>query len=286
MESDQNLKSRETGIDVWKTFESQLAEGEGFLSAMFGAFRNFWKKHLLYVLVFGMVASALSAGYFFLKKPTYEAEMTVSYVHYEKKIYADMLVKLNLLISTNNYEELSKQLHLPEEEVMSIKAIQSFNIRREVLTEDISTEKIPFYIVVQLSNLDNLDTLEAALVDYLNGTEFVQDRLAFMEQKCVKELAFLEQRLAVADSLSRMMIVESDNSNDKKTITRMELLEETMAIYSRIQAVEGLLNFNVNIEVLDGFVATQKPIGNGLQIFLLYGFLAGVALRLLVLLFK
>ena len=83
-----------------------------------------------------------------------------------------------------------------------------------------------------------------------------------------------------------MLIIRKEGINDEKAITRMELLQEALALHDRIQQVKGSMEFNLNIEVLDGFVPSDKPAGTSLKHFILYGFLAGLALRLLVMMFR
>ncbi len=284
MESNQDHNARESGEKVWESFQNQLGEAKGFFGAMYTSFKGFVKRQLLFILVFGVLFAALSTAWFYMQPKVFEAEMTLSYVHLEKKIYADMLAKLDQLAANEMHEVLSELLALDLNEASDLVGIKSFNIKDEVLTEDISTEKIPFYIRVQVKDLDMLDELEEGLVHYLNNGRFVKERLNYMKEKSVKELAFLNQRLDIADSLSRMIILKS-SANDEKTITRVELLEETMLIYKRIQDVEGGLRFNVNIEVMDGFIANNKPMGKGLYYYLLYGFLLGMAIRLVLLVF-
>jgi hypothetical protein len=107
-----------------------------------------------------------------------------------------------------------------------------------------------------------------------------------MKKKSENELIFLEKRLATVDSLSRMLVIQDDKMLSEKAVTRMELLQETLTVYSRIQEVQGSLAFNLNIEVLDGFIANEKPSGKGMFFWMLYGFLAGLGIRMLVLIFK
>jgi hypothetical protein len=107
-----------------------------------------------------------------------------------------------------------------------------------------------------------------------------------MYKKSEEELYFLQRRLAVVDSLSRMNIIRNADASDENSITRMELLEESLAIYARIQEVRGMQAFNLNIEVLDGFVAIENKTGMGLMSFFLYGFLIGIGLRLVFLVFR
>ena len=131
-----------------------------------------------------------------------------------------------------------------------------------------------------------MPALQQAIVDYLDNTDFIQSRLDFMYEKTVEELEFLKHRLAVADSLSKMYIIRDEGMNDEKAITRKELLDETMAIYARIQEVRGLQAFNLNIEVLDGFIALENKAGKSLLAYILLGFFAGIALRIILLLFR
>ncbi len=285
-ENDSWQNARQTGEKVWQAIQYQLSEGRGFLSAMFDSFKSFLRKQILYLILFGIVGAAVGAGIWFLNPKVYEAEMTVSYNHYEKKIYADMLVKLNKLIESKSYASLSDLLSIPESDAEKLKGVKGLNIKREELTEDLSTEKVPFYIVVKVTDLSVLSKLEDALVRYLDGTEFIQTRLAYMKEKSERELAFLENRLHTVDSLSNLLILQEGNLLNEKRVTRMELLQETLALYERIQSVKGSLAFNLNIEVLDGFIANEEPSGKRLPFWVLYGFVAGVLFWLVVLLFR
>lgn len=285
MNPDQLNGSREAGRKVWESLQAQMAEGNGFLTAMFRSFRQFVRRNILSFVLYGIIAAALSAGYWFLKPRMYEAEMTVSYVHYEKKIYADMLRKLDLLVKSGDYASLGKLLDLPEAAVRKLRSIAGYNIRNEDLTADLSTEKIPFYIKVEVTDLDVLEPLQPALVSYLNDTPFIQDRLNYMLEKSRQDLIFLERRLSIVDSLSSMLIIRQDGINDEKAITRMELLQEALTLHDRIQQVKGSMEFNLNIEVLDRFIPSDNPAGNNLKYFIVYGFLAGIGLRLLVKMF-
>ena len=286
MTPDQLNNSREAGMKVWESLQSQLAEGNGFLAAVFRSFRQFVRRNILSFLVYGAVAALIATGAWFIKPKVYDAEMTVSYVHYEKKIYADMLRKLDMIIKSGDYKSLADLLDLPVEEARQIRSIAGYNIRNEDLTGDLSTEKVPFYIKVRVKDIQVLRSLQPALVNYLNNTPFIQDRLNYMLTKSKSDLAFLERRLAIVDSLSSQLIIRKEGINDEKAITRMELLQEALTLHDRIQQVKGSMEFNLNIEVLDGFVPSENAEGGNLVVYIVYGFLAGVALRFLVMIFR
>ena len=278
--------NRAAGKEVWNALLAQMAEGSGFLSAMFTSFRIFLKRQLLYLLLFGILGAVAASAFWYFKPRIYQAEMTVSYVHYEKKIYADMLEKLDLLIDSKSYASLEKILSLPAETVRSLHEIKGFNIRKEELGEDLSTQKVPFYIRVRVTDVSILPQLDPALVNYLDNTEFIQTRLEYMRQKSEDELVFLENRLTVIDSLSRQLVMQNSKLENEKTVTRMDLLEETLAVYAKIQEVRGSLVFNQNIEVLDGFIANERPVGKNAFYWMVYGFLAGILFWLVVLLLR
>lgn len=279
-------KSREAGTKVWESFLSQLAEAGGFFGGMFNSLKRFIKRYFWSLIVLGLIVSIAGAGLWWMQPTYYKAEMTVSYVHYEKKIYADMLAKLDHLLQAQETELLADLLGLSPDQIDNINYIRSFNIRKEPLIDDLGTEKVPFYIEIGIRQADHLLAYQEALVNYLNNTDFIQSRLDFMEKKSAEELIFLERRLAVADSLSQLYIIRDEGMNDEKTISRMELLEESLAIYSKMQEVRGLQAFNLNIEVLDGFIALENKSRSSLLTYLFYGFLLGLALRVLLLIFK
>jgi hypothetical protein len=284
---EEELKShREEGIKVWQAVLNQMAEGTGFLHAMLISFRHFIKKQFFSFLIYAIIGGLIAGAIWYVKPKVYEAGMTVSYIHYEKKIYADMLAKLDRLATSKSSKALSSLLDIPEDVTSNLASIRGYNIRGEELTEDLSTERIPFYINVKVLDVEILPELQSAIVNYLDGTDFIQDRLNYMRQKSEDELRFLELRLSVVDSLSKILFLKEDKMLGEKTVTRMELLEETLTLFDKIQEVKGSLAFNHNIEVLDGFVANDKPSGKGMVVWIAYGLLAGIALRFLVLIFS
>jgi len=286
MESEDPKTPREQGKIIWHAVLDQMAEGGGFFHAMLLSFKSFMKRHFFSFLLYGVIAALIGGGVWYVKPKVYKAVMTVSYVHYEKKIYADMLEKLNGLVQSNSTKTLSNQLKLREDEVREISSVKSFNIRHESLVNDLSTEKVPFYVEVTVKDPAVLSHLQKALVNYMNGTQFIRERLNYQKKKNEEELVFLKKRLSSADSLNKVLITRDQEITNDKSENKMDLFKEIMTIYDRIQSVKGSLAFNKNVEVLDGFITSDKPAGSSLYFWVIYGFLAGIALRLLVIVFR
>lgn len=165
---------------IWDSLLSQIGELSGFFSGMFETFRKFIIKHFISFLVYIVIACIAGAGLWYFQPDVYVTEMTVSYTHYEKKIYADMLEKLDDLIKSNNYGQLSALLNMTDEEVHELVSINSLNIRSEPLVDDLSTEKIPFYVIAEVRNNEILEKLQNALVNYMDRTNYIQTRITFM----------------------------------------------------------------------------------------------------------
>ncbi len=281
----QSDNSYETGKNVWKALQEQMEEGRGFLTAVSVSFLKFIKKYILSLLLSGILFSGVALIIYFLKPEVYTAEMTVTYEHHRKKIYADMLEKLNELIAADQYESLSRLLNMPEQEVKMLKAVSTLNILEEPLPENEGTGKFPFYIEVKVKDPAILSDLETSIVNYLNGTKFTQKRLKYRLKKSRKELAFLEKRMAMVDSL-RKLIDMKEEGKDNNTLTHMELLEKELTLFDRIQKAKRNIAFNENIVVLDGFIPSGRQNDKGIMGWLVLGFSGGLILRLLFLAFK
>lgn len=276
----------ENGKEVWKSLEIQITEGLGFFKAFFASIGTFIKKQFTKLALAAMLCTLISVGFWYFKPKVYKAEMTVSYVYCEKKIYADMLVKLNNLIQSKSYKTVAKLLNITEDQAITLKKIIPYNIKREPLTEDLSTEKIPFYITAEVSNTKELTALQAGLIHYLNNTKFIQDRMKYALVKAKNDLEFYQSRLNSIDTLSQYFLKMNPSKETNDNNSLMGVFTEIQNIHNKIQEVKGTLAFNENIEVLDGFIASEKPIGYGLLHFIAFGIIAGIIIRFLLLLFS
>jgi hypothetical protein len=278
--------AKQEGKKVWAALHSQMGEGAGFFSAMFASFRQFMRRQAAGLLFFGIVFATLGGLYAFLQKRTIRAEMTVSYAQLEKKIYADMLVKLDQLRGSGQYQALASVLGLKEEQVRQIHSIDSRNIHYEPLVKDVSTTKVPFYIVVEVYDAAVLPDLQQALVKYINEPPFVKARLKLTEQNYLDEIALVRQQLNYMDSLKSYLLANLRNSDAGAVANLNNLNKSQNDLFTRIRDLRGALQFNQNIEVMDGFVGHEVPWTKRYFPLLLIGFALGVGLRLVWIAFR
>ena len=279
-------ESKEEGKNTWMAMEHQWAEAMGFFGAMLKSFILSLKKHFIGFLLFAIIFGALGGAYAWIKKDVYNAHLTVSYAQLEKKIYGDMLFKLNLLLESEQYESLAFLLDITPEQSREIKSIDGVNIHNSPLVSDISVEKVPFYIVVDVYDPDILPELEDAIVNYLSQSDFIGERLKLNERNYRNEINHLQNQLVYMDSLKEILISDRDNLDADAVINLEQLNKNQNEIFGRIRDLEAALQFNMNIEVMDGFIAQKESKSKTLLRYVLIGMIIGLAIRLIWLIFK
>lgn len=286
MDNNSIKKSKEEGKRTWKALENQWAEAVGFFSAMFQSFVSGFKKQFLGFLLFAVIFGIVGGVFSWFKKDIYHSQMTVSYAQLEKKIYGDMLFKLNQLVQNEQYNELSVLLDLPVEQSQDIKSIKGINIHNQELTTDLSVEKVPFYIVVEVYNRDVLDDLENSIVDYLSHSAFVKERLELNARNYKKEIEHLTNQLAYMDSLKVLLMSDCADLDGDVVENLNKLNEYQNVIFGKIRDYNAALQFNKNIEIMDAFIAQHQSKSKLVIFYVLMGMAIGVGFRLVYLIFR
>ncbi|MFA5418733.1 MAG: hypothetical protein WC341_09760 [Bacteroidales bacterium] len=286
MEDPSFSQSKEAGRQIWKTLQNQWGEAFGFFGGMFSSLLAFVKKQFLGFLVFILLFGALGGTYAWFKKNVYHAEMTVSYAQLEKKIYGDMLFKLNQLLKSKEYSSLATKLNMPEEEIRQVKSIYGTNIHNQPLVNDISVEKVPFYIEVDVFDVNVLGALQKSLVNYISQSDYINGRLMLNERNYKNEIIHMKNQMIYMDSRKMLLLRDCSNLDADAVVNLEKLNKDQNEIFGRIRDLEAALQFNKNIEVMDGFVAHQMPFSSVLLKYILVGMLIGMGLRLLWLMIK
>ena len=127
MDNNSFQESKREGKKTWLALESQWAEAVGFFGAMLNSFIRVLRNQFFGFLLFAIVFGLLGGVYGWIKKDVYHSQMTVSYAQLEKKIYGDMLFKLDQLIKSKQYNSLAFLLGMSEKQVTEIKKIDGLN---------------------------------------------------------------------------------------------------------------------------------------------------------------
>lgn len=270
----------EEGRGVWKTLQGQLFELQGFVLALLGSVWAFAWRNVLLLILLPLIAGAGGFFYSRMQPPLYRAGMTVSYVFLEKKIYADMLMKLDAILKSGSRDQAMEMLGVNEEVIETLVCVDAENIKGEPLAEDLSSERIPFNVVVYVTSLEHLGTLEKGIVHFLNSPGFIKDRLQFNEEKARADSEALRAEI---EELKQLRIkVREENRSEEEAVSLATMIQDTRKL---LDEAHTQLQFNVNVEVLHGFIvgegaSLRKPIHTA-AMFFAGGFLLALAIALL-----
>lgn len=274
-----NSNPQDEGKNVWLSLSDQLIELQAFVRSMLASVLKYFLKHKWLFLVLPLLGAVLGYGRYAMQGESYEASMTVSYVHLEKKIYADMLEKVNRAIQNDDLSSTEGFDRLSPEAMKSLISLGSTNIKGEPLQNDLSADKVPFNIHFRVVNTDYLSELGEATLTYLNSPDFIQERIEYNNSKAKDQMAFYQALIATQQSELKAL---NDDRGDAYAVL-LSAINESRLLITEAQAQ---LTFNKNIEPLHRLSkSSAMPAGNGKRSVLI-GFFIGFALAAGVALFR
>lgn len=256
-----------------------------FISFIFSSI----KRYLLLLVLFTLIG--LLAGYMYhLFSPAYyKAEMIVQHNELTTKTYDQIIGGLNNLISSESYSGLAAELKIPEQSARKISLIETVSINNEPLTKDTSTKKIrSFKIGVLLSDNTIIDTLQSALVKYINNTPFLRNLKEGQKKIYNERLSIIEKELKRLDTLkekynrylltSKTSITFYNNEFDPAGI-----YDQSIKLSDQKEAILRWLNDESEaVSVIDGFKTPFTPQSQKLRDIMLSGLLSGLLIGLLI----
>lgn len=224
------------------------------------------KKYLLLAVLIFSVITASGYMYWFTQKPYYETEMVCAFNNLTKKVYGEMLLKLDLLLQSGSYPALAQTLQIPVADAQKIVAVQAKNIAGSPLHEDVTTDQSPMYISVKTTDKDILKPLQYSLLKYLNSSPYRQRRNKMEMEVIGTRMKFLNRDMHQADSiisaythfLKRTRSVTDTAagfSNIAAMMTYKNELED-----KQVQQEWRMMELESSVEVLHGFMVPDYPL--------------------------
>ena len=238
-------------------------------------FLSFIKRTLRYVLVsvkenivIGLIVfvSICAIGIYYLRSKTcYESNMLCSVNNLPKKVYGEIIYKLNLQFQSKSYKQLNKELKIPEDQLASVIDIEAKNIVGAPLQDDFSIDKLPFYIYVRANDNSIFPVLQESLLLCLNDLSYQSLRREVEENRIKKKMDFLGHDMQQVDSIIKEYTYFMKN---------VKTISDSSDIFSGIESVFSLkgkmedeflkegsaINFLKSVELIHGFMPTDKPI--------------------------
>jgi hypothetical protein len=236
------------------------------------------KKHFILFIICVVVTT--TALYIKLNggKKHYDISFTVSYEELARKIYGDRLVKINTLIELQDYSKLKTYLNVDEPTIKGLLSVKGKNILGEDLTKDMNLEKIPFVITMRVKDTNSITELQNGIVNYLEtGTPYLVSRKAIKMEELDKEVAFIDQQLAMMDSLKRKYNDASFSSGDAAADDKASSGSVYSFSYNLYKKKQELLRKKAmpnNLQIIDDAVVPEES-KKSLSLILLVGIVAG-----------
>ena len=246
------------------------------------------------LLLCGLLIGLISGYIYYTTKPSfYKASMVVVHSELTKKTYAEILDQLDKLTNPGSKQKLAEELNLPVELAGNILSIDAKNINDEPLREDTSSKiKQPFKIIVELKSNETPDSLQNAIINYMNNSPYVKRLKQQLNKGYAERILYIERELSKLDSLkdeytrflgsSRISATFYNNAFDPT-----DIYVHSFNLVNQKQTFLNLLNVDgTAISVVDDFKVPSSPQTPSLLIYLLLfggmGLIAGFILAFLI----
>lgn len=221
------------------------------------------------MLGLGLAGCILGGVYYFSSTKSYKASMVVTYNKLTKRTFGEVIAQLDLLTSTGTASKLAKELKIPTDIAVNINFIESTTISNLTLMEDTSTKvNQPFKINVGLSKSDSIESIQNALLAYLNNIPYLK-HLNDEERKIFTErLSFIERELEKLDTLESeynqfLSSTKVSSTFYNNAINPAEIYVQSNTLIQQRESLLRSLNIDNNtVSLIDGFKPTvlSRPI--------------------------
>lgn len=195
--------------------------------------------------------------------PLFESKASFVYLELHKKTYGEMLDQLTATVQEKAYGQLAKSLNITEGQAGKIMSIEALNMYGSKLSEDITTDKSPFYISIKALDKRAFDSLALKLSDYLNDNPYYQATIKRKQAKLIEEVAQLRHELQLLDSFKYRYL------RSNMAITHMvapgtafdpvALFDKSIDVHRSIVEKEDAIQNTASVALLNGFRVPERP---------------------------
>lgn len=266
--------------------------GKGIIkiwNALVYSFRKVFYNKILFAAV---VLITTIAGYSlrFLIPPAFQTQgIFVSNV-LSGKFCSVLLKNLNSLKSEENKPELAVRLGLSLDATLDISSITLKNMRDTFTLEKRDTALSVFTVTLVLKRMDHLDSIQWALVNYLENNEFAVKRKQARRNALEKLRETLSTKLESLDSLKQIVnssiIPRSEGRGIilGEPVNPVSVYQAEIAYYKEQLAIDEALATIDNIEIIQPFFKINRPNHPRYNYMMAVSFVIGLFLAFIVVL--
>ena len=313
MEEQQEKRTSNDEIDLKELFQSIGNFFKNmFINIMlfFVQIKKATFKNLMLIIAFGVIGGVAGIGLNYVSIDYYESSMVLRSTYLTGRLMESSIDKLDQLSAEENHEQLAKTLKINlsiaekiksfryepfinEDEVIELEVFKE-QLRSEIKDEETinkfvdklkSENRNTYRIYVQVYDNTVISQIQEPILNYFKNNPFVQKRLKITEENLVAQKAQIQEEMSKLDSLKNLIFnnfisLSSSKSGSNNVILSEENIANPVEVISKISSnYIDLLNINrklyldENFELIDGFIAYNKPESPGL---LKYGFYSGL----------
>lgn len=156
------------------------------------------KRKAVFILAAGLLLISIV---YINKKSFYHASITFTYNCLHKKVFGEEIHKLENLCKSKDYETLSQKLNIPVQQARSLQNIYAVNIGNSPLYEDITEEKLPFYVHYEFTDPKDHDLLQKSIINFLNNLPQGKTRMQEIVDSNNRKASFYKRQIGLLDSI-------------------------------------------------------------------------------------
>lgn len=230
---------------------------------------NVIKKRFILLVLFALAGAGAGIGLFYISKPVYISSVTLTSSTLSNEYCSDMIEDLELIIKDKTPELLAKKLNIDVNSVRAIKELEFNNydekLKKIYANKDTVVLGRPFKITVYAYNNTVFDTLQNALINYLENNEYALKRkkirvenIQLMREKLKEEIHQLDSlKFVVASNL-----LPRGNSTGfvfGQPIDPVNIYKEGIRLFQDDLDLNTSLVLSDNIQVIQDFSPRRKP---------------------------
>lgn len=245
------------------------------------------RMNILLMLLF--LALGLGAGYglYSITKPFYTSSMTLMLANIRNDFIEEQFNKLSEMIAEKNSEALAARLSISAEEARQLKEMGFANVELARLQEDSILTTFPIRIELSLYDRQLFDTMETALVNYLQQNKYFIRQKRIKQQELDNMISKLRSEIASIDSMKTNISEPRGPVNGfvyGQPIDPTNLYKESVSMYKELVKLESERERLNNVQVVSGFVPKLRPTGPSLRKYMGIGGLISLFIGTVVLL--
>lgn len=253
--------------DEWKfedlkRISEQVNSGLSHISKWF-SFQ--FKRNWLVILLLAIVLFGWQAYRVKTYQPFFTSQASFIYQDLHKKTYGEMTDQLNRMIGTQAYKPLAKALNITESQASQMISVEALNMYGSKLSEDITTEKSPFYIRVNTLDKKAFDSLAQKICDYFNRNPYYAATVKRKQIRLAEEIDQLKHELLLLDSIKYQYIrsngaIRSSATLHSEAFNPVLLFDKSIDISRSITEKKADLNDVQSVELLNDFSVSEHPV--------------------------